>query len=225
MATADDTTTKTDWIWLREARDLAAVRFGSKSLALKRLREWMAAGKLRWIAEDWEGLDAAGIEKLDRDLRTSGVVTLAARVAFYNGDPRFWDADLTDLEIDVKKNAAREAHGRMGGAQAEGIKVWRTHFLELVPEVPQEHVEAPEQTKPANWKAGAKPKYDWDAIQARCHQWFNDNGFPDNVSAFCRDEVIPWCDKQYGEDGTPDMETLRPRVAKWVAAWQRSLPE
>jgi hypothetical protein len=72
-------------------------------------------------------------------------------------------------------------------------------------------------------KAGVKPKYDWDAIQARCHQQFDDNGFPENVSAFCRDEIVPWCEQRYGESGTPDIETLRPRVTKWIAAWERSL--
>lgn len=73
-------------------------------------------------------------------------------------------------------------------------------------------------------KAGAKPKYDWDAIQAHCYPLFDEHGFPENVSAFCRDEIIPWCEQQYGEDGTPDMETLRPLVTKWIAAWVRSLP-
>jgi hypothetical protein len=83
-----------------------------------------------------------------------------------------------------------------------------------------EPVASPQQRR----KAGAKPKYDWDAIQAYCHQLFYTNGFPENVSAFCRDEIIPWCGQQYGEDGTPDMETLRPLVTRWIAAWVRSLP-
>ena len=133
MAKADEPTS-TDWIWLRDARDLAAVAFGSKPLALKRLCEWMAAGKLPWIAEEWQGLDAAGIEKQDRDLRVWGVVAaLSARTVYYNGDPRFWDADLTDLEINVEHNTACEAHGRMNGARAEGIKVSRTHLQKLLP--------------------------------------------------------------------------------------------
>ena len=165
---ADDTPSKIDWIWLREARDLAAVPFGSKPLALKRLCEWMAAGKLPWIAEEWQALDAAGIEKQDQHLRTWGVVVaLSARTAYYNGDPRFWDADLTDLEINVENNMACEAHGRMNGARAEGIKVSRTHLLELLPEVPQEHVAAPEQIKPAE-RERMQPK-EWLAKARKDH--------------------------------------------------------
>jgi hypothetical protein len=73
-------------------------------------------------------------------------------------------------------------------------------------------------------KPGAKSQFDWDATQAWCFRRFGDLGFPDNVSAFCRDEVLPWCTKQFGEAGTPDMETLRPRVSGWIDAWRRSLP-
>jgi hypothetical protein len=71
---------------------------------------------------------------------------------------------------------------------------------------------------------GAKPQFDWDAIQAWCFRRFGDLGFPDNVSEFCRGEVLPWCTKQFGEVRMPDMETLRPRVNGWIDAWQRSLP-
>jgi hypothetical protein len=73
-------------------------------------------------------------------------------------------------------------------------------------------------------KAGAKPKYDWDTIRAFCYGRFGEDGYPNNVSEFCRDVVLPWCGDRYGEAGTPDMETLRPLVTTWVDAWMRSLP-
>jgi hypothetical protein len=104
----------------------------------------------------------------------------------------------------------------------KGLKIDRVLALPtLRPPTPPagELTPSPKQRR----KAGAKPKYDWDAIHAHCHQWFDDNGCPENVSAFCRDEIIPWCEQRYGEDGTPDMETMRPLVTKWMAAWQRSL--
>jgi hypothetical protein len=76
---------------------------------------------------------------------------------------------------------------------------------------------------PDRRKAGAKPKYDWDAIEAHCHGCFGVDGYPDNVSAFCQYEIIPYCEKRWGVDGTPDFETLRPLVTKWIATWRRSL--
>jgi hypothetical protein len=72
--------------------------------------------------------------------------------------------------------------------------------------------------------AGAKPKYDWNAIQAYCYRWFSDYGFPDNVSMFCRDNVIPWCVERYDESKIPDEETLRQYVSKCIDGWQRTQP-
>jgi hypothetical protein len=72
-------------------------------------------------------------------------------------------------------------------------------------------------------KGGGTPQYEWDVIQAYCYQRFNDYGHPDNVSKFCRDVVIPWCVQRLGEGETPDTETLRPHVTKWIAAWRKSL--
>jgi hypothetical protein len=88
--------------------------------------------------------------------------------------------------------------------------------------LPEPPVGEPIPLSPGRRKPGTKEKYDWDAIQARCHQRLEDTAIPENVSKFCRDEILPWCDGQYGEDGTPDIETLRPRVAKWIAAWERA---
>ena len=79
------------------------------------------------------------------------------------------------------------------------------------------------KSPPERRKAGVKPKYDWDVIRARCDGWFGEDGYPDNVSAFCQDELIPWCVEKLGEGGTPNSETLRPLVTKWIDAWKRSL--
>jgi hypothetical protein len=83
---------------------------------------------------------------------------------------------------------------------------------------------APKPLPDQRRKGGRKPEYDWDAIAAYCHRRFYDEGYPENVSAFCQDDVIPWCVKQFGEDGTPDIETFRPYVTRWAAAYVRSLP-
>jgi hypothetical protein len=115
---------------------------------------------------------------------------------------------IGDLEFDLKR----------GTASGEGLPLLydvRVHRGRL----PASTVE-PEQRR----KVGARPQFDWDAIQAWCSRRFDALGFPNNVSAFCRDEVLPWCTKQFGDAGTPDMETLRPRVSGWTDAWQRSLP-
>jgi hypothetical protein len=106
----------------------------------------------------------------------------------------------------------------------KGLKIDRVLALPtLRPPTPPagELTPSPKQRR----KAGAKPKYDWDAIRAFCYGRFSEDGYPDNVSGFCEDVVLPWCVRRYGEGGTPDTETLRPYVTRWVDAWQRSLPE
>lgn len=103
---------------------------------------------------------------------------------------------------------------------------WRGLLLGLATplNLPQPPAGEPASSPDRHGRAGAKRKYDWDAIQAHCHVSFDVNGYPENVSEFCRDDVIPWCVNQFGENKTPDMETLRPYVTKWIAAWRRSLP-
>ena len=67
MAKANDKSSTIDWIWLHDALVLAIARFGSVVLAKERLREWLAAGELPWSCMSWEGLDAEGIARLDRE--------------------------------------------------------------------------------------------------------------------------------------------------------------
>jgi hypothetical protein len=222
MAKADDKSSTTAWIWLREALELAVTALGSVALAKERLIEWLTADKLRWCCMEWKGHTAEEIAKAEQQLRGGYIMHILPSAAYHEGDPKLWRSP--HLQIDWEDNVALEL--ATGGAKARGIKVSRAQLLTLLPALPPGTLAAADEPAPPlgqRRQAGAKPQYDWDAIQARCCQWFNDDGFPDNVSAFCRDKVIPWCQEQYGEEGTPDMETLRPRVAKWVEAWQRSL--
>jgi len=136
MAKADDTINTSDWVFLRDALDLAAVALGSRALARERLTEWLTAGKLQWSCLSWEGLDGAGIAKLRQELRAAGIMSVAPSAAYYNGDPQFWRSSL--VEIDWGSNAAYEAVFVSDGARARGIKVSRAHLLALLPGVPRE---------------------------------------------------------------------------------------
>jgi hypothetical protein len=127
MAKADDTTSTTNWIWLREALALAVAVLGSAALAKEQLKEWLAAGKVPWSCMSWVGRAAEGIV----DLLNLG------SVAYYPGDPQFWGAG--HLNIDWEDNGARER--RAGGAHALGIKVSRAHVLALLPKEPSEREE------------------------------------------------------------------------------------
>jgi hypothetical protein len=92
------TASTSDWVWLRKALDLAAAALGSGALAKERLTEWLAAGKLAWSGMSWEGLDAAGIAKLRRELRAAGIMSVAAWAAYHNGDPQFWGSSLVEVD-------------------------------------------------------------------------------------------------------------------------------
>jgi hypothetical protein len=190
---------------------------------------------------EWTALSAERIAELERERQEPVSIRIERRgllepdrvvlpdsfmqtptTAYFAGDCRFW-ADAK-LEINWVDNSAREII--TFGACASGIRVSRKHLLELLPAISQSALataDEPASPPDQRGKAGAKPKYDWDAIQAHCHQWFDDNGYPENVSEFCRDEIIPWCEQRYGERGTPDVETLRPYVTRWIAASRRSL--
>jgi hypothetical protein len=150
MAKADDTSST--MIWLRDALALAVRAFGSVVLAKERLREWLAAGELPWSCMSWKGLDAERIARLDPeqreliDQKNRGwiVLHIFPSVAYHEGDPQFWHANLN---IDWEENEAWEKAA--GGARAQGIKASRERLLALLPEEPLEHVEKPEQTRPA----------------------------------------------------------------------------
>ena len=160
MAKADETSST--MIWLRDALALAVVAFGSMKLAKIRLTEWLAAGKLPWSCMSWKGLNAEEIATLDREQRGWIVGHIFPSVAYHEGDPQFWRANLN---IDWEENEAREK--ATGGARALGVKVSREHLVALLPEEPREYVEKPEQTGPTEpellepkaWLAWACEKY------------------------------------------------------------------
>jgi hypothetical protein len=152
MAKANDKSSTIAWIWLHDALMLAIPRFGSVVLAKERLSEWLATGELPWFCMSWKGLDAERIATLDReqreliDQKNRGwiVLQIFPSVAYHEGDPQFWRANL---KIDWEDNGARQQ--ATGGARALGIKVSREHLVALLPEEPREHVEKSEQTGPA----------------------------------------------------------------------------
>jgi hypothetical protein len=133
MAEAD-VEISTSWIWLREALRLVYEAVGSLELAKKLLVGWLAAGDVPWSCVSWKGLDAAGIAKLERELREPGPVVFLGGgppTAYYEGDLRFWAASLA---IDWEDNRARELYV-IGGAVAQGIKVSRPHVEKRISEL------------------------------------------------------------------------------------------
>jgi len=207
MAKAADEPTTATWIPLREvvarAGDVEAVRAALiEGRVVARATTFLpAGGKVPDVIDPIWWTDAK-------------IYTVASRAIFKMALANFGDTtvtyELTAIGVELEPDAV------------EGLwpKVETPAATKPLPIPP---TGAPTPSPKQGRKAGTKPKFDWDAIQAHCHQCFNDNGIPENVSAFCRDEIIPWCGEWFGEDGTPDMETLRPLVTKWIAAWQRSL--
>jgi hypothetical protein len=98
----------------------------------------------------WKGLDAESIARLDREQRdligrkNRGWIVLCdfPSVAYHEGDPQFWRANL---KIDWEENSACEQ--ATGGAKALGIKVSSTHLAELLPEEPRENEKAGRQMR------------------------------------------------------------------------------
>jgi len=130
MAKAGDTNNTPDLISLRDALALAFAALESMALAKDRIREWLAAGKLRWTCRKWEALDAEGIAKFEQSLREAGIVQLPPSGPYHNGDPRFWGVD--PLEINWEDNSAREAVGE--GAYARGIRLSLIDLRALLPD-------------------------------------------------------------------------------------------
>jgi hypothetical protein len=141
MAKANDKSSTIYWIWLHDALALAIPHFGSAVLAEIRLKEWLAAGELPWSCKQWDGLDAEGIARLDReqreliDQKNRGwiVLHILPSVAYHEGDPQFWRANLN---IHWEENGARE--NATGGARALGIRISRERLRALLPEEPRE---------------------------------------------------------------------------------------
>ena len=104
------------------------------------------------LQEGMARLDAEGIARLDQENRASIVGYIIPSVAYHEGAPQFWRANL---KIDWEDNGARQQ--ATGGARALGIKVSREHLVALLPEDPRERVEELGQTKPTESEL-LKPK-------------------------------------------------------------------
>jgi hypothetical protein len=98
----------------------------------------------------------------------------------------------------------------------------------LWPSNPNEKQSRPVQRQPnarrRHGAPGAKPKFDWDAMHTQCLRRIDDDGRPSNISEFTRG-LLDWYQSQFPEGPTPDFDTARPYVVKWIAAWERSLPK
>ena len=114
MAKADDTSSTIDWIWLRDALQVATKATGSQSLAKRGLEGLLVIGQLPWTCTLFEPGPATPPQLGSR---------LAAMMCFWHA-PAHW--------IDWEDNSAGE--NVTGGAKAFGIKVSRSHLLAALPE-------------------------------------------------------------------------------------------
>ena len=85
-------------------------------------------------------------------VQKNGVIVLhiLPSVAYHEGDPQFWRANL---KIDWEDNGAREQ--ATGGARALGIKVSREHLVALLPDESREESREDEQGRDRNRRVGA----------------------------------------------------------------------
>ena len=110
MAKANDKSSTIDWIWLHDALMLVTPHFGSV-LAKIRLQEWLAAGELPWSCMQWDGLNAEGIARLDQENRVSIVGYIIPSVAYHEGDPQFWRANLQLRAFETASGKHCSLHG------------------------------------------------------------------------------------------------------------------
>ena len=125
MAKADDTTSKIDWIWLREALELAVATLGSVELAEERLMEWLAAGELPWSCMAWKGLSAEEIAREEGEAAAAGLLQkdgagrngavchyTVPSAAYCQGDPSVLERrGRIDWEENARTNLELAAHG------------------------------------------------------------------------------------------------------------------
>jgi hypothetical protein len=109
--------TSIEWIWLRDALAWVHEAFGSLELAKELLVKWLAAGDVPWSCGSWKGLDAAGVVKLELDLREPGpLVFLTPTKAYHEGASR-WPGDR--LGGQQRARAVRDR--RRGRARDQGV--------------------------------------------------------------------------------------------------------
>lgn len=117
MAKANDKSNAIHWIWLIEALQEAIKVLGSKRLARRRLKQWMATGELPWICMSLDLLDEKG-----------QVMTWPQLGSVFFVLNLFWDA--TSHWIDWEDNCAGE--NELGAVQAMGMSVSRERLFALL---------------------------------------------------------------------------------------------
>ncbi|MBR0742104.1 hypothetical protein JQ581_34725 [Bradyrhizobium liaoningense] len=118
MAKANDNSIPIDWIWLIQALQEATRVLGSRRLAKRRLKQWMATKELPWICTSLDLLDEKG-QVMTGPLLGSVFLLLDL----------FWDA--TSHWIDWEDNCAGE--NELGAVQVTGISVSRERLFALLP--------------------------------------------------------------------------------------------
>ena len=79
---------------------------------------------------------------------------------------------------------------------------------------------------PGRWrKPGPKPDFDWEAIEAKCHELMDDNGdfTPDDPDWDCQARLetalMNFCQKTWRRE--PGGSTLRDKLPGWLLAWRQ----
>jgi hypothetical protein len=77
---------------------------------------------------------------------------------------------------------------------------------------------------PGRWrKPGPKPDFDWEAIEAKCHELMDDNGdfTPDDPDWDCQARLetalMKFCQDTWARE--PGPSTLRERLPDWLSTW------
>jgi hypothetical protein len=118
------------------------------------------------------------------------------------------------LHVDWQNSRATRRAGRVWDriefdgiwcSRARALALWS---IELTPG-PVAAATAAEAPEPAELErtrrsAGAKPKFDWDAIHAEATRRILDDGVPDNISAFST-SLIEWYQEQFKTDDRPTL--------------------
>ena len=149
----NDTTT---WISLSDARALVISAYGATQLAETLLKKWLGEKRVRWTCKLFEPAPVS-------DLVAFQGALFVANVAYSNGDPAFWRADL---EINWVESWAREKYTH-GGARATTITVVREEVLAQLPAEldapPRQHLSAKSLIE-AEVKRRAEANERWDSI-------------------------------------------------------------
>ena len=111
--------TTTTWISLSDARALVIEAYGATQKAETLLKKWLGEERVRWTCKLFEPARVADLAALQRESAAAGIVLTVANVAYSNGDPAFWPADL---EINWAESWARKKYMH-GGAGAYTVTV------------------------------------------------------------------------------------------------------